>query len=241
MSRSARSHDHIEELIAARVLDGLDETGELELQDKMAAHGPGCPECAEMQRAYGEAASQLAVGLDPVAVSVGAEDRLLAAARTQALAAPRAAREPGRAVVEPLRPRRAWAGWRRWASAGAAAAVLAVAAGAVGYVLAPEAPSLRVLSFPPLRGEHVAVAYVPGTEQAVVVGTLPATPEGTVYELWYRPAGAQEMRPAGVFTPTNGEVNAAVSVGERFDLLAITIEPGFQQHPTTEPIATLPV
>jgi hypothetical protein len=236
MSGTTRQHDVIEELVVARVLDGLDDAEERLLGVEMAAHGPDCPQCAELLVGYGEVAAQLALSLEPASLSAGAEERLLAAARLPVVGPISAA--PAVAEVPPTERRRPAGRIRRWVAASAAAA-LVVAAGAVGYLAAPRGPELRVAALDPQAGQtgqQVAVAYQPGSERAFVVGILPDLPEGQVYELWFRRAGGEAMEPAGVFVPRDGRVVAEVTVGEAIDLLAVTVEPGFQPQPTTTPI-----
>jgi len=74
------AHHHIEELLAADRLDGLDQQGPQDLERSLADHDPGCAECARLRRAYAEVAASFALSLDPVPMSAGAEDRVIAAA-----------------------------------------------------------------------------------------------------------------------------------------------------------------
>lgn len=239
MNGSTRQHDMIEELVVARVLDGLDDSDERLLVVEMAAHGPDCPQCAELLVGYGEVAGQLALSLEPVPLSAGSEERLLAAARLSVLEpAPATPAAPAITEIPPAERRRPTGRVRRWVAASVAAA-LVVAAGAAGYLAAPRGQELRVAALEPQAGqtgEQVAVAYQPGSERAFVVGILPSLPEGQVYELWFRRSGSMAMEPAGVFVPQDGRVVAEVTVGDRIDLLAVTVEPGFQPQPTTTPI-----
>ena len=109
-------------------------------------------------------------------------------------------------------------------------------AGAVGYALAPQGGTPVAVAFPPTDGQQLSVAFVPGSEQGVVTGSLAPLPEGQVYELWFRDRGGTMMNPAGTFTPSDGVVNADVTLGQDMDLLAVTVEPGFQPQPTSDPI-----
>jgi hypothetical protein len=195
----------------------------------MAEHGPDCAQCRELEASYAEVAAALALSVDPLALSTDAEERLAAAANA---AMPEPAPESNVVPIERARAGRV----RRWIAAGVAAA-LVVVAGAVGYALAPKGGGTPVaVAFPPTDGQHLSVAFVPGSEQGVVTGSLEPLQEGQVYELWFRDRGGTAMNPAGVFTPSDGVVNADVTLGQDMDLLAVTVEPGFQPQPTTDPI-----
>lgn len=235
MSRSDRSHEHLEELIVADALDALDEADRLDLQNQLAEHGEDCAECRGLLSTYSEVAARLAGSLDPVPLSAGAEDRLLEAARTtgvQGLRTIPAVPTPSR---QPASPRR-WGG-ARWPAVLGAAAVIAILAGAFGYLIAPRGLDVEVLAFPAVDGQQLAVAHVVDGDRGWVIGSgLERPTAGQVYELWYRMPGSQTMQPAGIFLPKDGTVFAEVSLAESFDLLAVTVERRLEQQPTTEPI-----
>jgi len=236
MSTPDRSHERLEELIAADVLYGLDEPDRVEMEREMADHGPDCLECRRLVQEYGEVAGGLGLALEPLPLAAGAEDRLLAAAR---LTDRRPAQERAPSVVRPLAPAAAAPGRaRRWIAAAAVAAAIAVLAGFVGYALAPGAPALRVAAFPAKGGQQLSVVYQAGSRQAVVVGSnLASLPPGRVYELWYVPTPGADPRPAGTFLPRAGSVVANAHVGTTFVALAVSVEPkGGSPHPTTTPI-----
>jgi hypothetical protein len=223
------SHERIEELIVLDALQGLDDAERAELTRLMAEHGPDCPECRELLASYAEVAAALALSIDPLAPSTDAEERLVAGARVVA------AEPEADSKVVPIERARAGRA-RRWIAAGVAAAMLVVG-GVVGYALAPKGGGAPVaVAFPPADGQQLSVAFVPGSEQGVVTGSLAPLPEGQVYELWFRDRGGTMMNPAGIFTPSDGVVNADVTLGADMDLLAVTVEPGFQPQPTTDPI-----
>lgn len=255
--KTDRPHDQIEELIVADALDGLDPAERDRLFREMAEHGPDCPDCARLLAEYGEVAGWLALALEPVPLSVDAEERLLRAARGGS----DSGLEPSQqvptddhdeAVVLPERSARpAIARWRRWAAAASAAAVLAAVAGAVGWAIAPRgqatqsqflafvaAPGTRVVTLAAGDGRSLAVAFRPGQHEAWVVGTgLPDPEGGKVYELWYRTGTSTRMTPAGTFSPSDGTVVAKVEVGSAFDTLAVSVEPpGGSQQPTSKPV-----
>ncbi|HCO04202.1 MAG TPA: hypothetical protein DIT48_12735, partial [Actinobacteria bacterium] len=62
-SPTDRSHDAIEELIAADALDGLDEVGRRELLRMRSLHGADCAVCLRLEADYAEVASELAMSL----------------------------------------------------------------------------------------------------------------------------------------------------------------------------------
>jgi anti-sigma-K factor RskA len=229
MRPSNGSHERIEQLIAAHVLGGLDEPERQELDRELAAHGPECPECRTLMTEYTETAAGLALALDPVPMSAGAEDRLLAAAREEVRVSP----GPRSTDEEPSPP----AGRPRWMAA-AVAAVLVVVAGVIGYALAPgRSTPTRVVSL--ATGERVLqVAYTPGDREALVVGTnIPDPPPGRVYQLWYQPSEGAAMESAGTFVPDEGTVLAPATVGPSFVAVAVSVEPeGGSHQPTTAPI-----
>ncbi len=180
-----RSHDRLEELIAADVLDGLDEADRLELERSLAAHGE-CQECNRLLAQYSEVAAGLAVALDPAPLTASAAERLLNSARGE--------RPAHVARDEPHVVRRT----RRWLATAAVAACLAVISGVVGWSVAPRPPSgqtaflafasqpgTRIVSFQGQDGQHLAVAFHPGETTGWVFGSgLKKPAQGRTYELW---------------------------------------------------------
>ncbi len=231
-----RQHEAIEELTAAAALDALDEAALRELDRARASHGADCLACRRLEAEYAEVASQLGLALDPVGVSGGEEERLIGAA----LGGLADARTHPRVLDlrRPLVDRGARA--RRWLAGAAVAASLVLAGGAVGYSLARDGapPGDRVVSFAPVGGRQLSVVFGEAEDAWVIGSGLQAPGEGRVYELWYRRSGSARMEPAGTFVPEGGTVVARVEVPERVDLLAVTVEPGFQRQPTSEPIFT---
>jgi len=218
-------HEELETLIAADALDGLEDADREWLARLMASHGPDCAECRRLVTEYTEVAGQIGLLLEPEPLSVGAEDALIAAARAQ---------EPSRAET-PRGGRPA----RRWVAVVAVAAAVAVIAGLIGYALAPNQPGLRTVTLQGTVPGRVTLVYQHGRSDAVLVAAGLADPgEGKVYELWYQPSAGARMRPAGVFTPTNGSAVAPATVGSSFVVVAVTIEPGpnGSPQPTSTPI-----
>ena len=227
-----RDHERIEELFAVRALDGLDPGDAEILSRERAEHGPGCEECARLEREYSEVAGHLALSLDPVPVRAGLEDELVA-----------------RAIGRAPAPARRLRSVRRGLLSAAAALVLLVG----GWVLrdltlseSSEGPppgflaEANIVRFEGPGEGTLAVAFRPDAPGAYLIGTdLPAPSEQEVYELWLIDGG----RPVsgGCFAPEDGAVVRAVDadVGAA-DLLAVTLEPAdCPDAPTTDPILTV--
>ena len=220
---SRLDHERIEELLAAKSLDGLEPADVAELEQLQASHGPRCEECRRLEDELAEVAGRLAFAAAPAEVPAGFEDRLVAAAT----------------IPERRGSHRA----RRWGALAAAAAVLVVAGGFGGYLLRSpgttgvEIQGARITRLHGTGQGNVALAYVPKSQQWFLVGAnLPDAPTGKVYELWL--FHGKTPAPAGTFTPQNGVALLNVpSAASTANLAAITIEeaPG-AQRPTTQPI-----
>jgi len=235
MMSGQRSHETIEELISADVLDGLDQPGMQELAGLRAEHGPECVECLRLEAEYREVASWLATEVEPIPLSPGAEEALIRAARTAP--SPRVEPTPRRLRLIPG-GRRA----RRLVAAVAVAASVALVGGLAGYSIAPKAAPLATVTY--RSGEQqLTIVYAKGQTQALVIGSNLPTPEGgKVYELWYQPSAGADMVPAGTFVPRNGTVVAPVQLGKSFVAVAMSVEPpGGSPQPTTTPIFVTPV
>ncbi len=218
-------HDELETLIVADAVGGLEDAEQERLARLMASHGPDCAECRRLVTEYTEVAGQIGLLLEPEPLSAGAEDALVTAARAQ---------EPSE-----IEARRGWRAARPWIAVVAVAAAVAIVAGVVGYALAPNQPGLRTITLQGTVPGRVSLVYQPGQSDAVLVAAgLPDPGEGTVYELWYQPSAGARMRPAGVFTPTDGSAVAPARVGSSFVVVAVTIEPGpdGSPQPTSNPI-----
>jgi Anti-sigma-K factor rskA len=226
-----RPHDELEPLIAADALDGLDQADHDRMTQLMAEHGADCIECRRLTTEYREVAGAIALVVDPVPMSAGAEDALIRAAAGGVGEGPVAQSVVARRRIGPA---------RRWVAAVAVAAGLAVLGGVIGYNLAPGPAGIRTLALTGQAQGQLTLVYQPGRREARLVGAGLADPgAGKVYELWYQPSPNAKMVPAGVFTPSNGSVQGApVRVGPAFDLVAVTIEPGPEgsPQPTQQPI-----
>jgi hypothetical protein len=228
---SSLPHGELEELIAADVLDGLDPADHDRLDRLMAEHGTDCAECRTLLAEYREVAGAIALTVDPVPMSSGAEDALVRAASGRG-------DQPEEAPVRGAPLRRA-GGARRWIAAAAVAAVLVVLAGVVGYQAAPKGSELRTLGLHGSLPGQLTLVYQPGQPKAVLVGSdLPDPASGKVYELWYQPSPGARMVPAGVFSPSEGAVRLPVTVGKSFVLVAVTMErgPDGTSQPTQQPV-----
>ena len=237
MKAKGLDHEGMEALIAAHVLDGLDEEERNGLLCELARHGAGCDECSRLVREYSEVAGSIAMTVDPVALSPGAEDRLLQAAREE--------------QIVPLTSETANRGGRRWAVWIAVAAAMAVIGGVIGYSASPNGastqarflsfisrPGSRVVAFPVKGRQQLAVVLRQGEPGGWVIGSnFPEPPRDRVYELWFRPEGGARMEPAGTFSPDNGTVLASARLHPDVIALAVSVEPrGGSPQPTSEPI-----
>jgi anti-sigma-K factor RskA len=224
-----KSHEQIEELLAAEALGALDADDAEALSRLLVEHGPECAECRRLRRAYGDVAGRLAFAVDPAPVREAMAEEVLRAERP---------------------PHREWG--LRAALVGAAAAAL-IAVGAVGgYLLAPaqEAdvtelarflarPDVRVVRFQGPSG-NLGAAVAPG-EGFLVGSDLPALAEGRVYELWAI-RGRTPVRSACV-EPRGGVVVARFEADlSGSDALAVTVEPETcPSRPSTAPLYQAPL
>lgn len=227
-----RDHQLIDELLAVRALDGLDQDDADRLERELATHGD-CAECRRLEAGHLEVAGMLSLALDPRPVDGAMADRILAHAPrsdgpTTAPADEVSARRDGRLV--------------RWQAAfGVAAAVALVLAIVLatrpGGVPVPE----TILAFEGAPGE-LAMAYTPGERGVLVWGTsLPDPGAESVYELWMIEDGSP-IRGA-CLAPTDGAVAAYVDADlSSAELLAVTVESSdCPDAPTTDPIYTAEV
>ena len=248
-----RNHSGVEELIALRALDGLDEPDERELAAQRSDHGADCEECLRLESTYDEVAGRLAFAVEPASIRDGFEDELVALARgaeepgREGGDGARSPESPGSAVRD--RERRRFATPMRPLSA-VVAAVLIVAAGLGGYLLAPnedttakalghflQQPGVRNLSLTGSADGTMNVYYAPGNPNVFVVGSgLDEPPSGKAYELWmFR---GRTPVSAGCFAPEGGgilrEVNADLAGA---DAMAVTVESNAcPSAPTSQPV-----
>ncbi|HWL90735.1 MAG TPA: anti-sigma factor [Actinomycetota bacterium] len=220
-----RDHALIDELLAIRVLDALDDDDRALLERELAAHGD-CGECRRLEAEHSEVAGMLALALDPRPVNEGMADRILARAdRDRPSADEVSARRDGRL--------------RRWqAGFGVAAAIALILA----FALATRQGGVRVPeTFVPFEGASgtLAMAYTLGERGVLVWGTgLPDPGAESVYELWMIEDG-EPVRGA-CLVPTDGAVAAYVDADpSSAELMAVTVESSdCPDSPTTDPIYT---
>jgi hypothetical protein len=223
-----RSHERIEELLAAEALGALDADDAEALSRLLAEHGPECTECRRLRRAYADVAGRLAFVLDPAPVREGMAEDVLRAGR------------PG-----PVRRLRA-------ALVGVAAAALLVVGAVGGYLLAPRQdadltelarflarPDVRVVRFQGPSG-NLGAAVAPG-EGFLVGSDLPDLAEGRVYELWAirgrTPVRSACVEPQGDVVVARFEADLSGS-----DALAVTVEPETcPSRPSTAPLYQAPL
>ena len=249
-------HDHrdYQDLLGAYALDAVtpDERSALE------AHLATCPTCpAEV------AGLRAAVGTLPLAVeerepSPALRARIEAAVRRDLAVNPppigrggTVAPLPGRpAAGVPARPERGgWIGRLRgnpWAAA--AGLLLACSLGLLLWNLdlrqdrgpgALETVALQTTGAAP--GASGDLTYLPDRQVAILsVRDLPPLAPGQVYQVWLLGGAAPE--PSGVFAEPTAEFAVTVD-RERYEALALTIEPGplGSPAPTTAPFAQAPL
>jgi hypothetical protein len=219
-------HTSVDELLAARALDGLDPEEAERLEREMAAHG-NCETCRQLEREHRETASMLALALEPRPIDAEVVERIL--------------QSSGRETPTDIAARRGDPRLRRWQ---AAFGVAAVVAAALAFVLATRpgapdvVPSQRFVPFEGGGGE-LAVAYSPGDRGLVLWGTdLPDPGPGRVYELWLFEDGTPSR--AACLSPKDGAVGAYLDADlTGAEMLAVTVEaPSCPDAPTTEPVYT---
>lgn len=224
-----RDHERIDELLAIRALDGLDDVDAALLERELAAHGE-CETCRRLEAQHAEVAGMLGLSLDPRPVPEGMADRILAEDRTDA-APP---------VPVPLGPRRDARVGRWQAAFGVAAAVALVLA----FALATregrtDVPGSAIVSFEGAAPGALALSYTPGETGAFVWATgLPDPGSGKVYELWMIEDG-EPVRGA-CLTPDGGAVATFLDADlSSAQLMAVTVESAAcPDAPTTDPVYT---
>lgn len=222
-----RDHQLIDELLAVRALDGLDQNDADRLERALAAHGD-CAECRRLEAGHLEVAGMLPLALDPRPVDGDMADRILAHS-------PRSDRPPAAPLDEVSARRDGRLG--RWQAAFGVAAAVAlflaiVLATRSGGVPVPE----TIVAFEGTPGE-LALAYTPGERGVLVWGTgLPDPGAESVYELWMIEDG-KAIRGA-CLAPKDGAVAAYVDADpSSAELLAVTVESSeCPEAPTTDPI-----
>lgn len=224
-------HPRIEEAIAAMVIDPA---GAAEHRTEVLDHLAGCETCQRLYRELREVAGDLAIAATPLALSSAVEDRVMTAIRGD-----RRDQTPARA------PRR---GRARALIAAATVAVVASAtlnvtllsrlddarteARALAIVTSPEADLVRMRE---RGGPGVVTVGILDDGRAALVGNDLRAPAGQVLELWIQ--RGRTMVPVVAFRPTDGRAALTFAYDPARDVaVAITIEDGFVQAPTKDPI-----
>ena len=230
-----RDHALIDELLAARALDGLDDDDATVLERELAAHGD-CDECRRLETQHAEVAGMLAFALDPRPVSDGMVDRILSQPRTDV--APTAALPPRRPTRSPPVGTPASSGGRR-RSASPRRSHSSSPSSSRPAPPAGRASRPRVVAFDGTAPGQVALAYTPGEPGALVWATgLPDPGPGNVYEVWMI-EGDQAVRGA-CLAPEDGAVATYLDADlSSADLMAVTVESAAcPDAPTTDPVYT---
>jgi hypothetical protein len=225
-----RDHTLIDELLAVRALDGLDDDDAALLSREMAAHGD-CDECRRLQAEHAEVAGTLALALEPRPVDPQIVDRIVAEPQRPSAGAA--------TMPDDLADRRD-ARLRRWQTAFGVAAAIALI---LAFVLVARSGGdqtvpTTLVAFEGGSGE-VAMAYTPGESGVFLWGNdLPDPGEGNVFELWLIEDG-QPVR-ADCLAPTDGSIAAFVDADpSSAQVMAVTVESAdCPDAPTTEPIFT---
>jgi hypothetical protein len=229
------THERVEELLAARALDGLDAEEAALAERALIEHVPGCPRCREALDAYGQLAGDIALLADPVAPPGTLDARV-------------------RRTVSRRRRTTARAGWSVVAAA-------VVALGLVGWNLALTmrlgdtqetqgwlSAAISSMGHPdgsvvPLTGEgpgRVSMVYIEGEESLYLLASRLPDPDGS-YRVWL-------MGHQRTWSPGSLEIHGEVAFlfvrtdPDRWDFVMVTEEteedaPG----PTSSPLVSAPV
>jgi len=220
--------EHLDELIAAHALDGLD----ADAAEAAEQHLAECPQCRMQLAEYRSVAAGLALSVPQAAPPPELRNRILAAVEPVVTA-------PVVRPAERARSRRWFAAWPRSAAIAVPALAVVVAALLVWNIaLRSDINSLHSS----LSNDRTATMAGFGNVVAQPSGTVKifaspsAPPSGKTYEAWViTPAGT--ALPAGTFsTASNGFTLR--EQGHNGDVIAVTVEPaGGSPKPTTTPIA----
>ena len=188
----------IHELVAAYVLDALDDSERREFEEHLAT----CDRCREELEGLGDAAAALAYVPEGPAPPPALRDRVL-----------QRVHDDRQSNVVPLRRRVALPAVATFAVAAAAAVVvLAVWASSLSSSLDDKKTALRVLT----TGKHIPMGtatqvVVDSNGQAVVVSNLGHAPAGKTYELWV--IQGDNVRSAGLFA--QGKTGSPILLSRR--------------------------
>jgi hypothetical protein len=230
-------HDRVEELIAARALDGLDAEEAALAERALIEHVPGCPRCREALDAYRLVAGDLALLADPVPTPETLDARVR------------------RTVLRRRRRRFRGAGW----TAAAVAAVVALALAGWNVALTARLSQTEVVQgwlvdavqtsghpnneVVPLAGpgsERASMVYVHGEQRMYVMASSLPEAEG-VYRVWL--LGDDKTWSPGILEPHHGVAFLFVRTDpEQWEIVMVTDEPDEEApSPTTSPLVSATV
>ncbi len=225
-----------EDLLGAYALEALPD----DEARRMVEHLASCQEHATAAAQLRQTQSLLALTVDDAQASPDVRSRIMAAVEAGPAAGRVETGPPARAVPvrRPMRVPR-WAP-RPMQLTVAAAFLLTLGIGSlIGYRLNQNAQPI-ILNFAgdasKAPSAEARLVYFKDRQQALLaVSGLPRLTPGQVYELWLI-KGAVPVD-VGISASPDGKIAALLSADlARFDVLAITIEPGEQPLPTTTPI-----
>jgi hypothetical protein len=224
-----------EELLAGYALNALPP----DQAAAVAEHLKGCDQHRRAAAELGAAASSLALVVDDREPPASLRQRVADAVRGDTRAGKPSIPRADSSVAPPMRP----VAWRPRLRPpvqllAAAAVVIALGIGIlVGMRLATPAQQTWTFQGSGLAPQGQAtLVYDPGRHEAVLAVTgLPALAPGQVYEVWLI-KGATPTD-AGISAQPNGSAVVRISHDPtQYQTLAITVEPGEQTRPTTQPI-----
>lgn len=230
------THAEAEELLGAYALDALPDAE----TRRVAEHLAGCPEHAAAAAELRATQSLLALTADDVPPPPELRQRIRQAMQGDP-SQPRPVFRPASGAA-PVRRAFRWPSWtprRAYVAVAAAVLVSLGIGGGIGYQFsASQQPLAYTFQGDPTRapGAQARLVYFRDRQQAVLaVSGLPRLTAGHIYEIWLIKGGVPVDE--GIGADPNGALAAQISGNvPRFDQLAITIEPGEQQLPTTTPI-----
>lgn len=230
------THDEIREAVAAYSLDALDPAERASSERELLDHLPSCDGCLALMRDLREISGDLALASGSAPVDPALEARILAEIREDAPLLVQAPRRPFamRAVsIAAALALIASLGWNASLVTRDDGRAQQIAALSAATRLAAD-PTARSVA---LRGSDggVVLLYKPGGPATLLASGLKTPSSGKVLELWLISDGVPTAVVA--FRPEDDIVVVPIRHDPaKFRGAAITVENGFVQAPTTEPI-----